>query len=35
MPVHSTSFSRTAKEGRGDTRVWTDNPPDRAQKAKM
>lgn len=35
MPMHSTSFSRIAKEGRGDTWAWTDNPSDRAQKAKM
>ncbi|KAL8234556.1 hypothetical protein R6Q59_020656 [Mikania micrantha] len=31
----SKSFSRTSKEGRGDTSVWTDTPSDRAQKAKM
>ncbi|KAL9245490.1 hypothetical protein vseg_019136 [Gypsophila vaccaria] len=35
MPMHSTTFSRTAKEGRGDTSAWTDTPSDRAQKAKM
>ncbi|XP_071691562.1 uncharacterized protein [Rutidosis leptorrhynchoides] len=29
------SFSRTSKEGRGDTSAWTDTPSDRAQKAKM
>lgn len=34
MPKHSTSFSRNAKEGRGDTSAWTDTPSDRAQKAK-
>jgi len=33
--MHSTFFSRTGKEGRGDTSVWTDTPSDRAQKAKM
>lgn len=33
--MHSTNFSRTAKEGRGDTSAWTDTPSDRAQKAKM
>ncbi|XP_077248782.1 DNAJ heat shock N-terminal domain-containing protein [Tasmannia lanceolata] len=31
----TTSFSKTTKEGRGDTSVWTDNPLDKAQKAKM
>ncbi|KAL9449468.1 hypothetical protein AB3S75_011404 [Citrus x aurantiifolia] len=36
VPMHSTkTFSRTSKEGRGDTSVWTDTPSDRAQKAKM
>lgn len=35
MPTHTTNFSRNSKEGRGDTRVWTDTPSDRAQKAKM
>ncbi|XP_010256386.1 PREDICTED: uncharacterized protein LOC104596792 [Nelumbo nucifera] len=35
MTMQSTSFSRTTKEGRGDTSVWTDAPSDRAQKAKM
>ncbi|OVA10904.1 DnaJ domain [Macleaya cordata] len=35
-PMQSTtSFSRNAKEGRGDTSVWTDTPLDNAQKAKM
>ncbi|XP_030482678.2 uncharacterized protein LOC115699423 [Cannabis sativa] len=34
MPMQSTSFSRNAKEGRGDTSAWTDTPTDRAQKAK-
>ncbi|KAI3715704.1 hypothetical protein L6452_22690 [Arctium lappa] len=29
------SFSRTSREGRGDTSAWTDTPSDRAQKAKM
>ncbi|KAI3803878.1 hypothetical protein L1987_32042 [Smallanthus sonchifolius] len=29
------SFSRTSREGRGDTSGWTDTPSDRAQKAKM
>nr|XP_043626583.1 uncharacterized protein LOC122598042 [Erigeron canadensis] len=29
------SFSRTSKQGRGDTSAWTDTPLDRAQKAKM
>ncbi|XP_057532601.1 uncharacterized protein LOC130810520 [Amaranthus tricolor] len=35
MPMHSRQFSRTTKEGRGDTSAWTDSPLDRAQKAKM
>ncbi|XP_042488425.1 uncharacterized protein LOC122068616 [Macadamia integrifolia] len=36
MTMHSTtSFSKTTKEGRGDTSVWTDTPMDRAQQAKM
>ncbi|CAK7323563.1 unnamed protein product [Dovyalis caffra] len=34
MPMQSKSFSKTTKEGRGDTSVWTDTPSDRAQKAK-
>ncbi|XP_076887688.1 uncharacterized protein LOC143537911 isoform X1 [Bidens hawaiensis] len=29
------SFSRTSREGRGDTSAWTNTPSDRAQKAKM
>ncbi|KAL3845609.1 hypothetical protein ACJIZ3_003012 [Penstemon smallii] len=29
------TFSKNAKEGRGDTSAWTDTPSDRAQKAKM
>ncbi|KAJ3695672.1 hypothetical protein LUZ60_001049 [Juncus effusus] len=34
--MHSTtSFSRTAKEGRGDTSAWTDSPLDKANKAKQ
>ncbi|XP_068663164.1 uncharacterized protein [Aristolochia californica] len=36
VSMHSTtSFSRTGKEGRGDTSVWTDSPFDKSQKAKM
>ncbi|XP_043699835.1 J protein JJJ2-like [Telopea speciosissima] len=36
MTMHSTSFfSKTFKEGRGDTSVWTDTPTDEAQQAKM
>lgn len=35
MPTQSRSFSKNSKEGRGDTSAWTDNPLDRAQKAKM
>ncbi|KAK9271165.1 hypothetical protein L1049_026754 [Liquidambar formosana] len=35
MTTQSTKFSRTSKEGRGDTSMWTDTPLDRAQKAKI
>ncbi|KAL7208052.1 hypothetical protein ACSBR1_029915 [Camellia fascicularis] len=35
VPTQTTKFSRTSKDGRGDTSIWTDNPSDRAQKAKM
>ncbi|XP_055833296.1 uncharacterized protein LOC129902219 [Solanum dulcamara] len=36
VSMHSTtSFSKSSKEGRGDTSAWTDTPSDRAQKAKM
>ncbi|KAK4359087.1 hypothetical protein RND71_021316 [Anisodus tanguticus] len=36
VSMHSTTnFSKSSKEGRGDTSVWTDTPLDRAQKAKM
>ncbi|KAI6689659.1 hypothetical protein NL676_026487 [Syzygium grande] len=35
VSMQSTIFSKSAKEGRGDTSVWTDTPSDRAQKAKM
>ncbi|CBI18170.3 hypothetical protein VitviT2T_028545 [Vitis vinifera] len=35
MTMQSTKFSRSSKEGRGDTSVWTDTPSDRAQKAKI
>ncbi|KAK9145928.1 hypothetical protein Sjap_005831 [Stephania japonica] len=31
----TTSFSRSGKEGRGDTSSWTDTPSEKAQKAKM
>ncbi|GMY17856.1 DNA ligase 1 isoform X2, partial [Fagus crenata] len=34
MPMQSTTFSKSSKEGRGDTSVWTDTPSERAQKAK-
>nr|GMD77693.1 GPALPP motifs-containing protein 1-like [Ipomoea batatas]GMD79267.1 GPALPP motifs-containing protein 1-like [Ipomoea batatas]GMD80859.1 GPALPP motifs-containing protein 1-like [Ipomoea batatas] len=34
MPMHSTTFSKSSKEGRGDTSAWTDTPSDRALKAK-
>ncbi len=32
--MQSTTFSKSSKEGRGDTSVWTDTPSERAQKAK-
>ncbi|KAK8317972.1 hypothetical protein V6Z12_A13G143900 [Gossypium hirsutum] len=35
VTMQSTKFSKSAKEGRGDTSVWTDTPLERAQKAKM
>ncbi|CAL9068776.1 uncharacterized protein LOC135628019 isoform X1 [Musa acuminata AAA Group] len=35
MSMQSTSFSRTTKEGRGDTSIWTDSPLDKAQQAKQ
>uniref|UniRef100_A0A7N0UBN0 J domain-containing protein n=1 Tax=Kalanchoe fedtschenkoi TaxID=63787 RepID=A0A7N0UBN0_KALFE len=35
VSMQSTTFSKTGKEGRGDTSSWTDAPSDRAQKAKM
>lgn len=35
MTMQSSRFSKSSKEGRGDTSVWTDTPSDRAQKAKM
>ncbi|KAL2497307.1 DNAJ heat shock N-terminal domain-containing protein [Abeliophyllum distichum] len=35
MTMQSTRFSKSSKEGRGDTSAWTDTPPERAQKAKM
>ncbi|PIA39359.1 hypothetical protein AQUCO_02600072v1 [Aquilegia coerulea] len=36
VSMHSTTaFSRTTKEGRGDTSAWTDTPEDKTQKAKM
>ncbi|CAL5348982.1 unnamed protein product [Camellia sinensis] len=35
VPTQTTKFSRTSKDGRGDTSIWTDNPSERAQKAKM
>ncbi|EPS73281.1 hypothetical protein M569_01475, partial [Genlisea aurea] len=36
VAMHSTtSFSKSSKEGRGDTSSWTDTPSERAQKAKM
>ncbi|XP_050212625.1 uncharacterized protein LOC126664322 [Mercurialis annua] len=36
VTMHSTKqFSNNAREGRGDTSVWTDTPAGRAEKAKM
>jgi hypothetical protein len=35
MTMQSTKFSKSSKEGCGDTSVWTDTPSDRAQKEKM
>ncbi|KAK6129596.1 hypothetical protein DH2020_036667 [Rehmannia glutinosa] len=36
VTMHSTrTFSKSSKEGRGDTSAWTDTPSERAQKAKM
>ena len=29
------AFSQSGKEGRGDTSIWTDNPLEKAQKAKQ
>ncbi|XP_022156581.1 uncharacterized protein LOC111023459 [Momordica charantia] len=34
ITMQSSRFSKSSKEGRGDTSVWTDTPLDRAQKAK-
>lgn len=31
----TTTFSRNAREGRGDTTAWTDTPVDKAERAKM
>ncbi|XP_074557605.1 uncharacterized protein LOC141813536 [Curcuma longa] len=33
--MQSTSFSRITKVGRGDASIWTNNPLDKAQKAKQ
>ncbi|KAJ7557479.1 hypothetical protein O6H91_05G128200 [Diphasiastrum complanatum] len=33
--MHSTFFSKSGREGRGDTSSWTDNPLEKAEKAKM
>ncbi|XP_018459038.2 uncharacterized protein LOC108829934 [Raphanus sativus] len=37
VPVQqsTTTFSRNAREGRGDTTAWTDTPMDKAERAKM
>ncbi|CAI9787004.1 unnamed protein product [Fraxinus pennsylvanica] len=35
MTMQSTKFSKSSKEGRGDTSAWTDTPSEKAQKAKL
>ncbi|KAK6246601.1 DnaJ domain - like 10 [Theobroma cacao] len=35
VTMQSTRFSKSSKEGRGDTSGWIDTPMERAQKAKM
>ncbi|CAA3012927.1 Hypothetical predicted protein [Olea europaea subsp. europaea] len=35
MTMQSTRFSKSSKEGRGDTSAWTDTPSEKAQRAKM
>lgn len=37
VPVQqsTSTFSRNAREGRGDTTAWTDTPMDKAERAKM
>ncbi|KAG5540155.1 hypothetical protein RHGRI_020401 [Rhododendron griersonianum] len=35
VTTQTTKFSRTSKDGRGDTSMWTDTPSEKAQKAKM
>lgn len=35
MTMQSSTFSKRTKEGRGDTSIWTDNPLDKAEKAKQ
>ncbi|CAN6471434.1 unnamed protein product [Victoria cruziana] len=35
LSMHSTSFSKGGKEGRGDTSLWTETPEEMARKAKM
>ncbi|KAF3795554.1 GPALPP motifs-containing protein 1 [Nymphaea thermarum] len=35
LSMHSTSFSKGGKEGRGDTSLWTDTPDEIARKARM
>ncbi|PSS19409.1 uncharacterized protein CEY00_Acc11459 [Actinidia chinensis var. chinensis] len=35
MTMQTTTFSKTSKDGRGDTSIWTDTPSEKAQKAKM
>ncbi|XP_058189917.1 uncharacterized protein LOC131307439 [Rhododendron vialii] len=35
VTTQTTTFSKTSKDGRGDTSMWTDTPSEKAQKAKM
>ncbi|CAH9083687.1 unnamed protein product [Cuscuta epithymum] len=35
VTMQSTKFSKSSKDGRGDTSAWTDTPSERALKAKM
>ncbi|PKA61496.1 hypothetical protein AXF42_Ash014413 [Apostasia shenzhenica] len=35
MPLQTTSFSKSGREGRGDASMWTDTPLDKSRKAKQ